>query len=215
MGTPHHHHCLICTVVSQRDAPTRSVTATLATKHNDPTSVSCNVPKLDSGDEQHRSERLFSSSILAGFAAAELDGSARLLASGTWDDRENRLQIWLVEGPKVCRYSLSALRALDLDLLLLCHLHSHGHCVCCSGHDTYLLNGIIFESHCSAVLITHSSTTLQRERFAEKATLAPPALLQTVSRKASITGIEVGLPVSPLAVTSRMLQSFELLSRQP
>lgn len=56
---------------------------------------------------------------------------------------------------------------------------------------------------------------LQRERFAEKATLAPPALLQTVSRKASITGIEVGLPVSPLAVTSRMLQSFDLFLRQP
>lgn len=39
--------------------------------------------------------------LRAGFSAAELGGSSRLLASGTWDDRDNRLQIWLVEGPTV------------------------------------------------------------------------------------------------------------------
>lgn len=37
----------------------------------------------------------------AGFSAAELGGSSRLLATGTWDDRDNRLQVWLVEGPTV------------------------------------------------------------------------------------------------------------------
>eukprot|EP00035_Acanthoeca_spectabilis_P022659 m.445006 g.445006 ORF g.445006 m.445006 type:complete len:370 (-) comp19176_c0_seq1:45-1154(-) len=66
---------------------------------------------------------------LSGFSAAELGGSSRLLATGTWDDRDNRLQVWLVEGPT-------------------------------------------------------------RERFAEKATMVPPVLLQTAQTKSSITTIE-------------------------
>mmetsp|Transcript_3620 Transcript_3620/g.11309 ORF Transcript_3620/g.11309 Transcript_3620/m.11309 type:complete len:385 (+) Transcript_3620:63-1217(+) len=77
---------------------------------------------------------------LSGFAAAELGADSRLLASGTWDDRENRLQVWMVEGPK-------------------------------------------------------------RERFAEKATLASPTLLHTVSIQPSITAIEA-LPENRLVVST-------------